>query len=76
MDRRIILSPDAEAHVKSASRWYELKELNLSSRFGKEISKPLRRIVQTVSVSDGSRQNSQRSHKTFPVFYLFHFGER
>jgi toxin ParE1/3/4 len=46
MRRRIIPSPDAEADLESAKRWYQLKEAKLSSRFRMETQKALRRIVR------------------------------
>lgn len=36
MSRYIILSPDAKADIRSATRWYENKGINLSLRFTAE----------------------------------------
>lgn len=46
MDRRFILSPDADAELESARRWYQLADMALSFRFLTEIQRTLRRIVQ------------------------------
>ena len=45
MSRRIILSPDAVRHIRSAVRWYEDKQAILSLRFIAEIRHTLRRIT-------------------------------
>jgi plasmid stabilization system protein ParE len=37
MSRRIILSPDAEADIRSAVRWYLLREESAALRFRTEI---------------------------------------
>jgi len=46
MIRRLILSPDARAHLTSAVRWYQDKEANLAFRFRAEAKITLRRIAQ------------------------------
>jgi plasmid stabilization system protein ParE len=46
MSRRIILSPDAQADIRSAVRWYQHKETNLSFRFKAELRTSLRRIAR------------------------------
>lgn len=46
MSRRIILSPDAEADIESAIRWYQLIGVTLSFRFTTETLRVLHRLVQ------------------------------
>lgn len=45
MGRHLILSPDAEADVKSANRWYQEIEKSLSVRFKAEVGTALSRIA-------------------------------
>lgn len=44
--RRIILSPDAKADIRSAVRWYKRTDPNLAFRFKSEIRGTLRRIAR------------------------------
>jgi plasmid stabilization system protein ParE len=46
MNRRIILSPDAEADISSAIAWYQLVELSLGSRFEAATRATLKRITR------------------------------
>lgn len=46
MLRYIILSPDAEADIQSASRWYYTKEKSLFFRFRTETRLTLNRIAR------------------------------
>ena len=46
MNRRIILSPDAEADIASAIAWYQRIELSWGSRFKTETHATLRRIAR------------------------------
>lgn len=46
MNRRIILSPDAEADIASAIAWYRCIELSLGSRFKTDTRVTLRRIAR------------------------------
>ena len=44
--RRIILSPDAKADIRSTAQWYERIDPNLTFRFTLETRATLRRILQ------------------------------
>ena len=44
--RRIILSPDAKADIRSTVQWYERTDPNLAFRFKLETRATLRRILQ------------------------------
>ena len=46
MNRRIILSPDAEVDIASAIAWYQRIELSWGSRFKTDIRATLRRIAR------------------------------
>ena len=46
MRYRVILSPDAEAGIDSAIRWYAQQQLELSFRFKAETEMTLHRVVQ------------------------------
>jgi len=46
MNRRIILSPDAEADIASAIAWYQRIELSWGSRFKTDTRATLRRIAK------------------------------
>jgi plasmid stabilization system protein ParE len=46
MTRRIILSPDAEADIRSSYRWYQRRETDAAERFKAEIKLILDRIAR------------------------------
>ena len=46
MVRRVILSPDAKEHIRSAIRWYVRQQLDLRFRFRAELRTTLRRVRQ------------------------------
>lgn len=43
---RFVLSPDAEEHIRSATRWYANEDINLPLRFRSELKQTLARIAQ------------------------------
>ena len=46
MNRRIILSPDARADLRSAAEWYNRQDPDLSSRFLDDLQLTLRRVAR------------------------------
>jgi len=46
MNHRVILSPDADAGIEAAIRWYAHEQLELPFRFKAEMMITLRRIAQ------------------------------
>jgi plasmid stabilization system protein ParE len=46
MNRRIILSPDARADLRSIARWYRRQEITLSHRFKAEVNTVLYRVTR------------------------------
>ena len=46
MIHHLILSPDAYGHIRSATRWYVLKEINLPGRFLAELDEILDSIAE------------------------------
>ena len=46
MNRRIILSPDARADLRSIARWYRRHEITLSHRFEAELNAILYRVAR------------------------------
>lgn len=73
MNRRIILSPDAEADIASAIAWYQRIELSLGSRFKTDTRATLRRIArfpyQFPLIDEGTVRRVRL--KGFPYAILF-----
>src|SRR5689334_10207370 len=46
MSHRLILSPGARADIRSAIRWYQREDMNVSTRFAADTDAVLRRIGQ------------------------------
>src|SRR5688572_12760704 len=67
-----ILSPDAEADLDSASRWYERTDPNLASRFELETLAILRRIQKypyQFPVVEGTKRRALLKRFPYSIFF-------
>lgn len=70
--RRIILSPDAEAHINAIKLWYYHKEASLSFQFAAEVQFTLSLIAQYPYAFPLVKRGVRRAlMKDFPYLILF-----
>ena len=74
--RRIILSPDAKADIRSTIRWYQRTDPNLALRFKLETRATLRRIAQFPYQFPLIEDTFRRARlKRFPYAIFFYVGK-
>lgn len=72
MNRNVILSPDAEAHIHAIELWYHLKEASLSFHFTAEVKSTLRLIARYPYAFPLVKQGVRRAlMKKFRYMILF-----
>jgi len=72
MNRRIILSPDAEADIVSAVAWYQRIEPDWGSRFKSDTRATLRRIAQfpyQFPVIDGTLRRARLTRFRYAILF-------
>lgn len=70
--RRIILSPDAKADMRSTIRWYQRTDPNLALRFKLETRATLRRIARfpyQFSSIEGTFRRANLKHFRYAIFF-------
>ena len=73
MNRRIILSPDARAHLFSNALWYHHIEAALAFRFRTEVQTTLRRLAQFPYASSCIGRTSERRASMHRFRYYIYF---
>src|SRR5688572_25200220 len=75
MNPRIILSPDAQADLDSAARWYRRVNIDLSRRFRAEVAATLLRVMRHPNSFVCVKSVTRRALMTrFPysIYFTFH----
>jgi plasmid stabilization system protein ParE len=70
--RRIILSPDAKADIRSTIRWYRRSDPNLALRFKLEMRATLRRIARfpyQFSFVEGTFRRANLKRFRYAIFF-------
>jgi len=75
MKRRVIPSPDAEEHIRSAIRWYQNQDSDLPLRFSAELDTALARVAKNPYQFPIINNEIQRAlMKRFPyaIYFIVH----